>query len=62
MKLLILFSAVFLSACKVQTMKMERFTLKTIDGREIVLVCPVKLMTDGLQVHPNRCHVEMIKE
>ena len=60
MKQLIIVSAVLLSACSVQ--KMERFTLRTVDGKEIILVCPTKIAGAGRQLPPDRCYVEVPKE
>lgn len=60
MKQLILVSAVLLSACSVQ--KMERFTLRTVDGKEIILVCPVKRVEGDLQLRGGHCLVEVPKE
>ncbi len=59
MKQLTLVSAVLLSACSVQ--KMERFTLRTVDGKEIILVCPVKRVEGDLQLRGGHCLVEVPK-
>lgn len=57
---LILVSAMLLSACT--DMKMERFALRTVDGKEIILVCPTKIVGAGMQLPPDRCYTERQKE
>ena len=60
MKYLIPACAALLSACTVQ--HMERFTVRTVEGKEIILVCPVERVKDRLQLVGGRCFVDMTKE
>lgn len=60
MKYLILACAALLSACT--DMTMERFALRTTDGKEFTLICPVHWLGAGKQLPPDRCYVEMSKE
>ena len=60
MKQLIIVSAILLSACT--DMTMERFALRTTDGKEFTLICPTKIVGAGRQLPPDRCYAEMSKE
>jgi hypothetical protein len=43
-------------------MELERFTLRTTDGKEFTLICPVKRVGAGTQYRPDHCYVEIPKE